>query len=144
MVSLMPILFKLFQKKKVKAISITKETPTWQCYNVMAANRFLILLKIMEYIYLFWDLIRYAWGMINFLNSKMISIGLLLRTAIICSKNVCMLSCFSCVWLCDPRDCSLLDSSVNGILQAWILEWVAMLSSSLWFIFMHSFITTSI
>ena len=27
--------------------------------------------------------------------------------------------------LCDPMDCSLLGSSVHGILQARILEWVA-------------------
>ena len=30
---------------------------------------------------------------------------------------------------CDPMDCSLLGSSVHGILQARILEWDAMLSS---------------
>ena len=29
------------------------------------------------------------------------------------------------VQLCDPVDCSLLDSSLHGILQARILEWVA-------------------
>ena len=29
------------------------------------------------------------------------------------------------VRLCDPVDCSLLSSSVHGILQARILEWVA-------------------
>ena len=29
---------------------------------------------------------------------------------------------------CDPMDCSLPDSSVHGILQARILEWVAMIS----------------
>ena len=29
------------------------------------------------------------------------------------------------VWLCDPMDCSPLGSSVHGILQARILEWVA-------------------
>ena len=28
-------------------------------------------------------------------------------------------------WLCDPVDCSPSDSSVHGILQARILEWVA-------------------
>ena len=28
--------------------------------------------------------------------------------------------------LCDPMDCSLPGSSVHGILQAGILEWVAM------------------
>ena len=31
--------------------------------------------------------------------------------------------------LCDAMDCSLAGSSVHGILQASILEWVAMLSS---------------
>ena len=31
--------------------------------------------------------------------------------------------------LCDPVDCSLLGSSIHGILQARILEWVAMPSS---------------
>ena len=38
---------------------------------------------------------------------------------------VCMLSHFSCVRLCDPMDYSLAGSSVHGILQASILEWVA-------------------
>ena len=41
----------------------------------------------------------------------------------------CVLSRFSCVWLCNPMDCSSPDSSVHGILQARILEWVAMPSS---------------
>ena len=31
--------------------------------------------------------------------------------------------------LCDPKDCGPLGSSVHGILQARILEWVAMPSS---------------
>ena len=35
----------------------------------------------------------------------------------------------SCLTLCDPKDCSLPGSSVHGILQARILEWVAMPSS---------------
>ena len=34
-----------------------------------------------------------------------------------------------CPTLCDPMDCSPLDSSVCGILQARILEWVAIPSS---------------
>ena len=32
----------------------------------------------------------------------------------------------SCPTLCDPMDCSLPGSSVHGIIQAKILEWVAM------------------
>ena len=35
----------------------------------------------------------------------------------------------SCPTLCDPTDCSLPGSSVHGIIQARILEWVAMPSS---------------
>ena len=38
---------------------------------------------------------------------------------------MCMLSHFSHVWFCDPMDYSLPGSSVLGILQARILEWVA-------------------
>ena len=38
-------------------------------------------------------------------------------------------SCQSCLTLCNPRDCSSPGSSVHGILQARILEWVAMPSS---------------
>ena len=34
-----------------------------------------------------------------------------------------------CPTLCDPMDCSLPDSSVHWILQARILEWVAISSS---------------
>ena len=30
----------------------------------------------------------------------------------------------SCPTLCDPMDCSLPDSSVHGILQTRVLEWV--------------------
>ena len=40
-----------------------------------------------------------------------------------------MLSNFSYVRFWDPMDCSLPGSSVLGMLQARILEWVAVLSS---------------
>ena len=44
--------------------------------------------------------------------------------------HMCMLNCFqSCPTLCNPMDCSPPGSSVHGILQARILEWVAMPSS---------------
>ena len=38
---------------------------------------------------------------------------------------MCVLVTQSCLTLCDPMDCSLAGSSVHGILQARILEWVA-------------------
>ena len=41
----------------------------------------------------------------------------------------CALSLRSCLTLCDPTDCSPPASSVHGILQAKILECVALLSS---------------
>ena len=40
-----------------------------------------------------------------------------------------MLNHFSRVLLCDPMDCSLPVSSAHGVLQAKILEWVAVPSS---------------
>ena len=40
-------------------------------------------------------------------------------------KPLCVLNCFSSVQLCDLTDCSPPGSSVHGILQARILEWVA-------------------
>ena len=40
-------------------------------------------------------------------------------------KEVCVLVTQSCLTLCDPMNCCPLDSSVRGILQARILEWVA-------------------
>ena len=41
-------------------------------------------------------------------------------------KKVKMLVAQSCPTLCDPIDCGLPGSSVHGILQAKIVEWVAM------------------
>ena len=37
----------------------------------------------------------------------------------------CYLVIKSCLTFCDPMDCSLPGSSVHGIFQARILEWVA-------------------
>ena len=41
------------------------------------------------------------------------------------SPSFCCLVSQSCLTFCDPMDCSLADSFVCGILQATILEWVA-------------------
>ena len=43
----------------------------------------------------------------------------------LCTEHGYILSPFSRVWLCNPLDCSPPDSSVHGISQARILEWVA-------------------
>ena len=37
----------------------------------------------------------------------------------------------SCPTLCDPMDCSLSGSSVHGIFQARVLEWIAISFSSI-------------
>ena len=42
---------------------------------------------------------------------------------------VCVCACVCVCVLCDPMDCSLLGSSIHGILQARILEWIAIPSS---------------
>ena len=48
-----------------------------------------------------------------------------------CKGNVCICSLtLSCPTLWDPMDCSSPDSSVHGIFQARILEWVAISFSS--------------
>ena len=36
----------------------------------------------------------------------------------------------SCPTLCDPMDCSLSGSSIHGIFQARVLEWIAISFSS--------------
>ena len=41
------------------------------------------------------------------------------------SQHKCVLNRFSCVRLCDPMNCSLPGFSVHVILQARILEWIA-------------------
>ena len=53
----------------------------------------------------------------------------ILQAAGMADTHVCMLSHFSHVRLCEPMDCGLPGSSVYGILQARILEWVAISSS---------------
>ena len=45
-----------------------------------------------------------------------------------------------CPTLCDPMDCSLPDSAVHGILQARILEWVAITFSRPYDIIISEFI----
>ena len=46
-------------------------------------------------------------------------------------KKVKVLVAQSCPTLCDPMDCSLPRSSVHGIFQARILEWVAIAFSKI-------------
>ena len=51
--------------------------------------------------------------------------GYLPDTKSLCRQWMLCLVSQSCLTLCNPMDCSLPGSSVHGILQARILEWVA-------------------
>ena len=57
--------------------------------------------------------------------------GLLLRYEDVCQRleKPSVLVAQSCPTLCDPMDCSPPESSIHGILQARVLEWVDMPSS---------------
>ena len=57
----------------------------------------------------------------RFNNNNMICIFFFLQIVL----NMCVCSVtHSCLTLCDPMGCTLPDSSVHGIFQARILEWV--------------------
>ena len=47
-------------------------------------------------------------------------------TYLLCESVVKVLVIQSCLTLCNPLDCSSPGSSVHGILQARVLEWVAL------------------
>ena len=64
----------------------------------------------------------------GFLSFSLISCRLWGFFFLTCTDTVLCYS-LSRVRLCDPTDCSLPGSSVHGILQARILEWVTMPSS---------------
>ena len=70
--------------------------------------------------------------------SGIIIVGLIISLNISCNASLLVMNTLACMLctsfqssltLCDPMDYSLPGSSVHGILQARILEWVAMASS---------------
>ena len=68
-----------------------------------------------------------VWSLYNTHSILMMSLNTLLWLKI---KTTCLptKSLQSCPTVCDPMDCSPPVSSVHGILQTRILEWVVMLS----------------
>ena len=58
--------------------------------------------------------------------------------------RVCVLDTQSCLTLCDPMDCSLPSFSVHGILQARVLEWVAIPFVCLWIFLWNSYSWTAV
>ena len=69
-------------------------------------------------------MVSVAWNSLKWVHNKA-------HFSFLNCKCACVLAKLlqSCLTLCDPMDCSLPGSSVHGILQARILEWVAMPSS---------------
>ena len=71
------------------------------------------------------DGVAQSWTWLKRLSSSSSSPGTWLLDCMVSMCFACVLSCFSRVRLCDPMECSPPGSSVHGILQARILEWVA-------------------
>ena len=70
-----------------------------------------------------------SWAVLGALRHGLLQCCLTLQTWLSSSCLLCVLVALSCPTLCDPMGCSLSGSSFRGILQARILEWVAMPSS---------------
>ena len=66
---------------------------------------------------------NYRTSAIMWTSGPILHISKYRSTSLLC---VCVLVFQLCLTLCDPKDCSSPSSSVHGILQARILEWVAM------------------
>ena len=67
------------------------------------------------------------WGLTPWLSPKPWPHSL--HTLSLATRIRCCLVAKLCLTLCDQMDCSMLGSSIHGILQARILEWVGRLSS---------------
>ena len=88
-----------------------------------------------------------AWALILFTTSSFIELSYFALTTplfpvlflliFLLTLCVCVLVAQLCPALCDPMDCSPPGSSVHGILQARILEWVAIPFSSLLTVFFY-------
>ena len=74
-----------------------------------------------NYIYIF----KYLYQVYNLLDILTVARCYVFCTYIWIYDYVCMLAAQSCLTLCDPIDYTSLGSSVYGIFQARILEWVA-------------------
>ena len=83
-----------------------------------------------------WTRVMFSQNVLKYLLHVALPIPMRLFTCIFISSLksennhcVCVLVTQLCPALCNPMDCNLPGSSVHGILQARILEWVAMPSS---------------
>ena len=80
--------------------------------------------------WLLWIMVLWMW-LYKHLFETLLSglLGIFLEVELLDHMWVCAKSIQSCLTLCDPMDCNPTGSSVHGILQERILEWVAMPSS---------------
>ena len=98
-----------------------KERVTFAGFGV-----FFFAIFIIYYYFCLWG----GWVDISIFTATLLTQALLFKKVPIDTQMYCVcLVTQSCLILCDPMDFSPPGSSVLGILQARILEWVAMLSS---------------
>ena len=92
--------------------------------NTIWVPRCLFLLRIPEAVLLFCCFHDF-WSWFSLPITSVCEKVIFLFLIAILKKKVTVLVTQSCLTLCDPIYCSMPDSSVRGILQARILEWVA-------------------
>ena len=83
-----------------------------------------------DFIYRWKEVSQFPLGNIERQKNRWISTSVIIRRLVVLLwLGVCVKSLQSCPTLCDPMNCSPPGSFVHGILQARILEWVAVFSS---------------
>ena len=102
-------------------------------YQQTLKSSWLELCSVFTFMWLCWhnspaSRVVYLWRfslVYNFVFSLELAI-ILFCICLAFSVRACVLSC---VWLCDPMDCSPSGFSVHAVFQARMLEWVAISSS---------------
>ena len=110
----------------MSCIHVLHEYILWVLFKI---SKHILIYSLTSEIYIGIQL--YAWHFcyyINYIYQMCVHMHTSISVCVcvcVCAR-ACTLSCFSCVRLCDSMDCSLPGSSVHGIFQARIREWVAM------------------
>ena len=114
--------YPLFSKPLCRSLPSVTNSTTYLASKIYLLFFSSCLAKSRDYQISLWFLFHSSF----YFQSSPITITWVDNTHLLC---YCMLSHFSCVWLCDLMDCSLPGSSVCGILQARLLKCVAISSS---------------
>ena len=105
----------VLEHKKIKSITFSTVFPSIR-HEVMGLDAMMLVFWMLSFKPVF------PLSSLAFIKRCLISSSLsAIRVVVLCTCAVIQL----CPMLCDPTDCSLPDSTVHGILQARILEWVA-------------------